>query len=50
MYKDDEGNVIGGKVLSGYEVELVKEEFYFFCMSKYVDCLLEYYEEYFEFI
>lgn len=50
MYKDDEGNVIGGKAPSGHEVELVKEESYFFRMSKYADRLLEYYEEHPEFI
>ncbi|WP_279276083.1 methionine--tRNA ligase [Enterococcus faecium] len=49
-YKDDEGNVIGGKAPSGHEVELVKEESYFFRMSKYADRLLEYYEEHPEFI
>lgn len=50
VYKDDEGNVIGGKAPSGHEVELVKEESYFFRMSKYADRLLEYYEEHPEFI
>ncbi|EGP4746549.1 methionine--tRNA ligase [Enterococcus faecium] len=50
VYKDGEGNVIGGKAPSGHEVELVKEESYFFRMSKYADRLLEYYEEHPEFI
>ena len=50
VYKDDEGNVIGCKAPSGHEVELVKEESYFFRMSKYADRLLEYYEEHPEFI
>lgn len=50
VYKDDEGKVIGGKAPSGHEVELVKEESYFFRMSKYADRLLEYYEEHPEFI
>ena len=50
VYKDDEGNVIVGKAPSGHEVELVKEESYFFRMSKYADRLLEYYEEHPEFI
>ncbi|MFP7309991.1 class I tRNA ligase family protein, partial [Enterococcus faecalis] len=45
-----EGNVIGGKAPSGHEVELVKEESYFFRMSKYADRLVEYYEEHPEFI
>ncbi|EOS7788768.1 methionine--tRNA ligase [Enterococcus hirae] len=50
VYKDEEGNVIGGKAPSGHEVELVKEESYFFRMSKYADRLLEYYQEHPEFI
>ena len=50
VYKDEEGNVIGGKAPSGHEVELVKEESYFFRMSKYADRLLEYYKEHPEFI
>lgn len=43
VFCDDNGKVIGGKVFSGYEVEFVKEQFYFFKMSKYVDWLLDYY-------
>ncbi|MGX7244158.1 methionine--tRNA ligase [Enterococcus quebecensis] len=50
VYRDDEGKVIGGKAPSGHEVELVKEESYFFRMSKYADRLLEYYNEHPEFI
>ncbi len=50
VYRDDEGNVTGGKAPSGHEVELVKEESYFFKMSKYADRLLAYYEEHPEFI
>ena len=50
VYRDEEGNVIGGKAPSGHEVELVKEESYFFRMSKYADRLLEYYQEHPEFI
>ncbi len=50
VYRDEEGNVIGGKAPSGHEVELVKEESYFFRMSKYADRLLQYYEEHPEFI
>ena len=50
VYRDDEGNVIGGKAPSGHEVELVKEESYFFRMSKYADRLVQYYEEHPEFI
>ena len=33
VYRDENGNVIGGKAPSGHEVELVKEESYFFKMS-----------------
>lgn len=50
VYKDEEGNVIGGKAPSGHEVELVKEESYFLRMSKYSDRLLDYYNEHPEFI
>ncbi|MEI5991193.1 methionine--tRNA ligase [Enterococcus crotali] len=50
VYRDDEGKVIGGKAPSGHEVELVKEESYFFRMSKYADRLLDYYNEHPEFI
>ncbi|MGM0158081.1 methionine-tRNA ligase [Enterococcus sp. AZ191] len=50
VYRDEEGNVIGGKAPSGHKVELVKEESYFFRMSKYADRLLQYYEEHPEFI
>lgn len=45
VYKDENGKVIGGKAPSGHDVELVKEESYFFKMSKYADRLLQYYEE-----
>ncbi|GGI18361.1 methionine--tRNA ligase [Gottfriedia solisilvae] len=48
---DADGNVVGGKSPdSGHPVELVKEESYFFKMSKYADRLLKYYEENPEFI
>lgn len=50
VYRDDEGKVIGGKAPSGHEVELVREESYFFRMSKYADRLLQYYEEHPDFI
>lgn len=50
VYKDENGKVIGGVAPSGHEVELVKEESYFFRMSKYADRLLKYYEEHPEFI
>lgn len=50
VYRDEKGKVIGGKAPSGHEVELVKEESYFFKMSKYADRLLQYYEEHPDFI
>lgn len=50
VYRDAEGKVIGGKAPSGHEVELVKEQSYFFRMSKYADRLLEYYESHPDFI
>lgn len=50
VYRDENGKVIGGKAPSGHEVELVKEESYFFAMSKYADWLLEYYHTHPEFI
>lgn len=49
--KNDKGDVIGGKSPdSGHPVEKVKEECYFFKMSKYVDRLLKYYEDHPDFI
>lgn len=49
--RDADGNVTGGKSPdSGHPVELVKEESYFFKMSKYADRLLAYYEEHPDFI
>ncbi|HCM89561.1 MULTISPECIES: methionine--tRNA ligase [Vagococcus] len=50
VYRDTEGKVIGGKAPSGHEVELVKEQSYFFRMSKYADRLLEYYDAHPDFI
>ncbi|MCF1684141.1 methionine--tRNA ligase [Tetragenococcus halophilus] len=50
VYRDEQGNVIGGKAPSGHEVELIQEESYFFRMSKYADRLVEYYDEHPEFI
>lgn len=43
--KDDDGQTIGGTAPSGHPVELVKEEAYFFKMSKYADWLLDYYRQ-----
>ncbi|MFT8363577.1 MAG: methionine--tRNA ligase [Sporolactobacillus sp.] len=49
--KDASGKVIGGKSPdSGHPVEKVKEECYFFKMSKYADRLLKYYEDHPDFI
>ncbi|KKK34792.1 methionine--tRNA ligase [Salinicoccus sediminis] len=45
VYKDEAGNMIGGVAPSGHEVELVKEESYFFRMSKYADRLEKFYED-----
>jgi methionyl-tRNA synthetase len=50
VYHDENGKVIGGKAPSGNEVELVKEESYFFKMSKYADWLLDYYQSHPNFI
>ncbi|MCX8723492.1 methionine--tRNA ligase [Lactobacillus sp. B4005] len=50
VYKDDTGNVIGGKAPSGHEVQLVKEPSYFFKMSKYADRLYQYYQDHPDFI
>jgi methionyl-tRNA synthetase len=51
VVRNEKGEVIGGKSPdSGHPVELVKEESYFFRMSKYADRLLAYYEEHPDFI
>lgn len=51
IVRNEQGDVIGGKSPdSGHPVELVKEDSYFFRMSKYADRLLAYYEENPEFI
>ncbi len=43
---DEAGKIVGGKSPdSGHPVELVKEESYFFRMSKYADRLLEFYDQ-----
>lgn len=44
VYRDDQGNVIGGVAPSGHEVELVSEESYFFKLSKYADQLVAFYK------
>lgn len=50
VFRDEEGNMIGGIAPSGHEVEKVSEESYFFRMSKYADRLVAYYKEHPEFI
>lgn len=50
VYRDENGNVTGGKAPSGHEVQLVQEESYFFKMSKYADWLLQYYQDHPTFI
>lgn len=50
VYRDEDGNMIGGKAPSGHEVQLVEEDCYFFKMSKYADRLVKYYEEHPDFI
>ncbi len=50
VYKDENGKVIGGKAPSGHDVELVKEECYFFRMEKYAERLLAFYAEHPDFI
>lgn len=50
VYRDENGNMIGGKAPSGHEVQLVEEDCYFFKMSKYADRLVKYYEEHPDFI
>ncbi|MES5810625.1 methionine--tRNA ligase [Mammaliicoccus sciuri] len=49
VYED--GKIVGGKSPdSGHEVELVKEESYFFKLDNYADCLLKFFDENPEFI
>ncbi len=50
VYRDENGQMIGGVAPSGHEVEKVSEESYFFRMSKYADRLIAYYKEHPEFI
>ena len=50
VYRDEDGNMIGGKAPSGHEVQLVEEDCYFFKMCKYADRLVKYYEEHPDFI
>lgn len=50
VFRNEDGKVIGGRAPSGHEVELVKEQSYFFKMSKYADRLVKYYEDHPTFI
>ena len=50
VYRDADGNVTGGVAPTGNEVTLVKEESYFFRMSKYADRLGQYYEDHADFL
>lgn len=50
VYRDTDGNVTGGVAPTGNEVTLVKEESYFFRMSKYADRLVQYYEDHADFL
>lgn len=50
VYRDDSGKTIGGVAPSGHEVELVKEESYFFKLSRYADRLVDYYESHPDFL
>ena len=50
VYRDEQGNVIGGVAPSGHEVELVSEESYFFKLSNYADRLTAFFKEHSEFI
>ena len=43
VYKDEEGQVIGGIAPTGNEVTLVKEPSYFFRLNQYAERLIEYY-------
>lgn len=44
VFRDEEGNIIGGLAPSGHEVELVSEESYFFKLSHYADRLVAFYK------
>lgn len=50
VFRDENGKMIGGIAPSGNEVKLVKEECYFFKMSKYANRLVEYYNKNADFI
>lgn len=50
VFRDENGNVIGGIAPSGHEVEWVSEESYFLRLGKYADKLVAFFNEYPEFI
>ncbi|MGT2739535.1 methionine--tRNA ligase [Streptococcus pantholopis] len=50
VFRDKEGQVIGGIAPSGHEVEKVAEECYFFRLSKYADRLVAFFKEHPDFI
>ena len=50
VYRDEEGNVIGGVAPSGHQVEWVSEESYFLRLSKYQDRLVEFFKSHPDFI
>lgn len=50
IYRDENNKIVGGLAPSGNEVNLVREEAYFFRISKYQKQLLEYYEKHSSFI
>lgn len=50
VYRDENGKVIGGVAPSGHEVEWVSEESYFLRLSKYQDCLVEFFKSQPDFI
>lgn len=50
VFRDENGNVIGGIAPSGHEVEWVSEESYFLRLGKYADKLVAFFNEHPEFI
>lgn len=50
VFRDEEGNMIGGIAPSGHEVKQVKEESYFFRMSNYADRLIQHYDKHPDFL
>ncbi|OFS48191.1 methionine--tRNA ligase [Streptococcus sp. HMSC072D03] len=50
VYRDEQGNVIGGVAPSGHQVEWVSEESYFLRLSKYQDRLVEFFKSHPDFI